>query len=241
MPSPSVSAQLNSINPFVNRDLNRAINVCNQNWLGLQGNIDELRYSLISGDRLYKLDQLTSKEIRKLCYSEEPELIFKIGLIVNPSESATMMSQINKLTSVRHKDILLRLMHGELYSKDRLSRRGVIDSPECPRCQEIETLHHKYVTCPYAKAIWDRGFSITNKLRENIPQEDYLEKIFTSSEPNRIALTIHSEIILRIRTLKDDADHLLLPKIFVKNAVNAVLKNETGLTLRRKIREAVDE
>ena len=61
-----------------------------------------------------------------------------------------------------------------------------------------------------------------------------------SSEPNKIALAIHSEIILRIRMLKDDSDHLLLPKIFVKNAVNAVLRNETEPALRAKIRESLE-
>ena len=45
---------------------------------------------------------------------------------------------------------------------------------------------------------------------------------------------------LRLRMLKDDSDHLLLPKIFVKNAVNAVLRNETEPALRAKIRESLE-
>ena len=234
-------AQLLSIKSFVNRDFYRSINACNQIGLGFQGNLNDLDYSLISGDKFYKLEQLTSKEIRQLSYRGEPEVIFKIGLIVSPGESLTMMAQINKLTSVRQKDILLRLLHGELYSKERLNRRGVIDSPECSRCQAIETLSHKYIDCLYVKAIWNKALNLTNKLRENVNhQEDYVEKIFMSSEPNKIALAIHSEIILRIRMLKDDSDHLLLPKIFVKNAVNAVLRNETEPALRAKIRESLE-
>ena len=39
-----------------------------------------------------------------------------------------------------------------------------------------------------------------------------------------LILTIHCEVILRIRALRDDAEYLLLPKVLVKNAISMVGK-----------------
>ena len=227
--------QLMSIRPFLNRNFYSTIEESNQVPLVGLAAPGEFAYNLVAGDRLLSLNKLSSKEIRAACCIDDQEIIFKIGLLVTPNESLSVMTEINRLTSVRHKDILIRVLHGELYSKDRLSRYGLVESAECPRCLGIETLYHKYFECPYAVAIWKRCLKLTEKLRQLVrSQEELLEKIYTSSEPNLTSLTIHSEIMLRIRGFKDE-DHLLLPKLIVKSAIASLIKKETNPDTRNKI------
>ena len=175
------------------------------------------------------LAKLTSKEFRTSRCDNEPLTSLKIGPNLTKNLSLKWAFAVNKLTSVRHKDIVLRLAHGELYSKERLHRYSLIDSAQCPRCDEIETLRHKYFDCPYVKEIWRRTLLITNKTRQRIqPNESTIEKALCCTiEPNITSLTIHAEIISRIRQLKDtEANLLLWPKLFVKKAVELLIRRE---------------
>ena len=132
-------------------------------------------------------------------------------------------------------------MHGELYSKERLNRYGLTDTPNCSRCLEPETLIHKYLECPYTRAIWAKCLEITKKLRKiNNPTETEMDRIFCCNEPNRIILTIHCEIILRIRALRDDAEYLLLPKVLVKNAISMVGKREIKNEIKTEVMELLN-
>ena len=233
--------QLETIKPFVNRDLFCAIKETLPIAYNNARDLD-YQYSMIAGSRLQDLSTATSKEIRLSISDKDPITIYKIGVFLTPSEALSLANQINKITSVRHKDILLRLMHGELYSRERLSRYGLVDTPNCSRCMEPETLTHKYLECPYTRAIWSKCLNLTKELRMNYdPNEEEIDKIFCCHEPDKLILTIHAEIMLRIRGLKDDVDHLLLPKLFVKNAISMVGKRERKQEIRAKVLELLED
>ena len=233
--------QLETIKPFVNRDLFCAIKETLPIAYNNARDLD-YQYSMIAGSRLQDLSKATSKEIRLSISDKDPITIYKIGVFLTPSEALSLANQINKITSVRHKDILLRLMHGELYSRERLSRYGLVDTPNCSRCMETETLTHKYLECPYTRAIWSKCLNLTKELRMNYdPNEEEIDKIFCCHEPDKLILTIHAEIMLRIRGLKDDVDHLLLPKLFVKNAISMVGKRERKQEIRAKVLELLED
>ena len=107
-----------------------------------------------SRGQLVELSGLSSKEIRELRTKNEALCLFKNGLIVTPNVGADWFNKIKKLTSVRHQSMFLRALHGEIYTKSRLFRFGLIDNPTCTRCDEIETLDHKIIECDYATRIW---------------------------------------------------------------------------------------
>ena len=162
---------------------------------------------------------------------------------MNPGTSINWASSLAKVTSTKHKDLLLRLVHGELYSKERLHRYRLIDNAQCPRCGEIETLKHKYLECPYIKEIWRRTLLLTDKLRHSIePTETQEEKILCCTrEPNKLALTLHAEIISRIRQLKDnEANLLLLPKLFVKKSAEWILRREKNALIKTEMAELLE-
>ena len=66
-------------------------------------------------------------------------------------------------------------------------------------------------------------------MRTNIdPNETLIEKaLCCTNNPNSISLTVHAEIVTRIRQLREEeANLLLLPKLFVKNAIVHVWRKE---------------
>ena len=74
--------------------------------------------------------------------------------------------QVNKLEHFSPIIIQLeKLAHGELYSKERLHCYIRIDNPDCSKCGNVETLKHKFVECPYARAIWTKALSITDRIK----------------------------------------------------------------------------
>ena len=232
--------KLESIKLFINRDLYRVIKEMITIVLPILP-LGDVNYSIVAKGKLFDLTKLSSKKIRTELRELDPVTIFKIGAILTPSEALSLAAQINKLTSIKHKDILLRLLHGELYSKEKLSRFGLIDNASCPRCGEVETLNHKYIECEYVKAIWSKCLQRTNELRTAVnPTENDLEKVLCCLEPNKTVLTVHSEVIMRIRALKENVDHLLLPKIFVKNAITSVSKKEQNQEIKNQLLHLID-
>ena len=188
--------------------------------------------------RFKSITTLTSRQIRRTLTDNLPIVTFKIGPILTPTQSLSWSHVVNKLTSTKHKDIIIRLAHGELYSKDRLARHGLIDNATCPRCNQTETLSHKYFYCSYVSEIWRRTMELTNKLRLSIdPNESTIDRALgCTNEPNITALTVHAEIIMRIRNLRDeDANLLLLPRLFVKNATQSIWRRELNRDIKTSL------
>ena len=233
--------ELNTIRRFMNPDLARRAIACYN--LNLPP-INAIKDCLLVKGIFKNINDLSSKQIREARASNLPILIYKMGPILTPGQSLTWANCLNKITSTKHKDIVLRLAHGELYSKDRLTRYGLIADNTCPRCSLVETLKHKYFECPYVANIWQKTLAITDKLRTSIdPLETPIEKaLCCTNEPKPLALTIHAEIITKIRQFKDEeANLLLLPKLLVKNAIRSVLKREINDSIKTELISLLDD
>ena len=53
-----------------------------------------------------------------------------------------------------------------------------------------------------------------------------MEQVLGLTEPNDIILTVHAEVLLRIRQLDPDANYLIHPKTLVKNSIKKIIKSE---------------
>ena len=96
-------------------------------------------------DQPKMLNKLTSKEIRIQRSSQAPISSFKIGVETNAATTLTWSLRLSKVTSTKHKSIMLRVAHGDIYTQEKLFRYGMAQGPDCPRCGEIETLKHKFI------------------------------------------------------------------------------------------------
>ena len=105
-----------------------------------------------------------------------------------------------KLTSTRHKNIILRLSHGDIYSNDRLYRFGLIDSPRCSQCSEpCETITHRIIECPIANRSWQH---LNQKLREigyqQVSQVTTENILGAGEDTTNVELALRAELTLRL-------------------------------------------
>ena len=183
------------------------------------------------------MTKLTSKEIRQELVVADPVCIFKFGAIGPPSISLNWGYALSKVTSVRHKSCILRVAHGEIYTKERLHRFGLTDNPNCPRCGNLEDLEHKFITCDYVERIWREAFKFINKINPVDPNESKANLILglvKGTQP--LNLSIQAEILQRIMYLKDEANYLIRPKTLVKRAIELLAKRE----LDKKVKDQLN-
>ena len=180
-------------------------------------------------NRWVKLGKLTSKEIRQSRTNCDPICVYKCGLILDPGESYSWLNNLNRLTSTAHKNAVLRYIHGDIYSRDRLFRFGLAESPLCENCDQIETINHKIFECTQAKNLWQE----ISKLSDlgNI-QIDPNYVVGAHEESSRAVVTIHAELIKRL-TRNTKIDHPNLAS-YVRNLVNSLAKREKG-TIKRDL------
>ena len=169
------------------------------------------------------LPKCTSKEIRTQRSDCGPIISYKIGLELTNSEALSWGFKISKLTSTRHKATLLRVSHGDVYTKEKLNRFGLIDASTCPRCNEIEDIKHKVLECQYAKKIWVETYKLLNEPTDQITIASIL-----GAEINQtlVGLTVRAEILTRILSLRDDQTYLLHPKYLAKLSIGGLAKKE---------------
>ena len=165
--------------------------------------------------------------------SKEPICIYKLGAIMTPLEVDNWCFNLKKLSSVRHKNILLRAAHGEIYSKEKLARFGLIQDQQCPRCGLVEDLRHKLIDCEYTKRIWGVAFGKSNPTGYDLDIENRILGAFRGCTATK--LTLHAEILLRLTSLKDDQNYLLMPKRFVDNAIMYLLRKEKNRRIKDEL------
>ena len=150
--------------------------------------------------------------------------------------------KLNKITSTKHKNVLLRIAHGEVYTQEKLHRFGLTESPLCPRCGMIEDLQHKFIECQYVKKIWDKVADLTAGLTTDNLRIENRSKVILGSHLNSniTMLTINAEIIQRLLSLKADLDYVLHPKIIVKQVIAALHMKERNKTIKTDLKSILD-
>ena len=232
---------LNSIRPFI--DINLYQRSCHVISLRINTPQTNLKYMTLLKNKLEDIRKKSSKEIRDGRTSYDPICLFRSGPIQSPSETLTWARKLNSLTNTRLKSILLRVSHKEVYSREKLHRFGLSDSPQCPRCDEVETFHHKLYECVYARKIWEETFKITDKLLNTQAANIELQLKANGMAPylDSAALAIHAEIFSRIIALRIDGTYLIRPKLVALGVLNHLIRRERHEQKRVKLRELLLE
>ena len=203
---------------------------------------DELDYQLLVNKKFRNLNICTSKEIRESRTLTNPVTVLKLGVTLTTNESLNWGLKISKLTSTKHKNVILRAAHGEVYTKERLHRFNLIDSNICPRCDQVETLQHKILECAYVNRIWNITETLQNHPNQNPgPALDRKSNVLGTLGNSTIAsMTLNAEILLRILYLKDSQNYLVHPKVFVKQCLKSVIVKEKKLVIRDSVKALLD-
>ena len=168
---------------------------------------------------------MTSKEIRTQRSNKSPPPNLKIGVNLTEGDGVNWGSNLARLTSTRHKDIILKIVHGDVYTQIKLYRFGLSDSDICPRCDGIEDLRHKFLECPYVKRIWLSARRYINKLQTltELNEDKGKTAIAANSGSNRASMTYTADLLQNIYYLKPEQNYLVHPRAIT----NRVLRNLT--------------
>ena len=173
------------------------------------------------------LRKLSIKEIREARMIETEKIIcmYKIGLALTPGEVLSWTSKIRKLTSVRHRSILLRIAHGEIYSNSRLFRFGLITSPGCENCDcDLETIEHKIVECQAAKESWKALHQVKVKLGLQAGQISLEEVMGTRiAKKDKLSLVLNAELL---QVIISQGGKRYDPKTLVNRVLRTIAINE---------------
>ena len=232
-------ADLNSLSRHLNRDkLNKLKLAVN---LNLGPPEDSFKATYYTGQMHRSLNSLTSKEIRSIRSQKLPIQVFKIGLNLTLGESLNWGSRLSKLTSTRHKNTLLRVAHGDVYTKDKLHRFGMADDNKCYRCNDAETLKHKFIECAFVNRIWATANPSLEKLGAQLPLNLTKAAMAASTGSTLEAMTLNAELLQVILYLKPNPNYLLHPKHLVLNAVKALAAKEGNKRLKDNFIELLNE
>ena len=157
---------------------------------------------MTNSGKLLIMSTLTSKNLRLSQTNDEDKIIclYKIGLALNPGEVLSWTKKVRGLTSTRHKNIILRVAHGDIYSNDRLHRFRLRDSSACANCGEaVETIQHRITACPLAQETWTIANEARSAIGISILNDFTIENLLGAQDRlDKISLTINAEIIHRL-------------------------------------------
>ena len=158
---------------------------------------DDVWHELIPiNDKLKRVKDIHSKEIRN-SLSSNPSPTYKLLNDCDPNKIRALGIKLAKVTNVKLKAILLRSIHGDIYSGTRLKKFGMVECDKCPRCNEPETVEHQLFRCAYCKKLWATVSRLTG-----ISNNSMDALLGLDEKHNTATITIHSEIIRRLLAIE---------------------------------------
>jgi hypothetical protein len=148
--------QMAKLLKIVRKELVTVINVLNESHPNLQ--LESWRPNVKLRDRngrWLEAAQMTSRKIRNILYDKNNFTTPKIILLSN-EDAGRFFQNISRLRNVANKTKMLRLLHNDVYTAERLTRFGMSDSDRCRRCFAKETLNHLLLECPYSMEVFEQ-------------------------------------------------------------------------------------
>ena len=161
--------------------------------------------------------------IRMNSYDRDQNIIcvYKQDLILNPGEVISWTKQIGRLTSTRHRNIILRVAHGDIFSNERLFRFGLVDNPKCNNCNEVvETRRHRLLECPKATAAWIELNNAKVRLGLSPLTDLSMENLLGAKDKlDPVELALSAELLHRLAA---SGNNLYCPRSLVKMVIRTI-------------------
>ena len=189
----------------------------------LNGSLNVMEAFPTKDRNVTNLSALSSKQIR-LLNLQAANCAFKVGTPLTPGELLSWTRKTKKLTSTRHRNILLRVVHGDIYSNERLHRFGLRENAACSNCPEpVETILHRIAECPKAILTWNNLEDAKRQLNLTGLTDLTVDSLIGTKERlGKIELALQAEVLLRL-TSKSEG---YCPAQLIKAAIALVLNSE---------------
>ena len=201
---------------------------------------DTNEHSLFLNGRYKHFSMITSKTIRLEVNQRLHTITPKIN--VDQEDLTWFCKKLGQIKCTRLRNLALRVIHGDIYTKKKLHEKGLIDEDVCDKCGQQETLDHLLYECWYSGRVWNRLIEIY-RLSERIPKRYTINVAFVLGanidihKPRRL---LHLEIIRNL-TIKDRPT--MLPNTLIKTALNYLIICEKEPNSKRyltKLRRQLD-
>ena len=189
-------------------------------------NVDPVELMPTNEFNMARITTLTSKMIRTYRASDEDQMInvFKLGPILNPGEVLAWTKRMKLLTSTRHKNILLRAIHGDIFSNARMSRFGLTPDPKCLNCPEpSESSLHRLKECPRAIEAWVLLEEAKTRLGLQPLSDLSIENLLGAKDQvSKLELTLNAELIHKLAS----CTQAYCPRTLVMTAIKFISFSE---------------
>ena len=177
--------------------------------------------SVFINNRYKSFRHATSKSIRLSASLRDSLIVPKLH--ITPAQTAHLAKMTVKIKSIRLKNLLLRIIHDDIFTAQKLFDKGITDSDLCCKCGQRENIEHLIFECWYSAQIWTRLRQIYDHVenRSN-PRITGLEFIF-NDRINRVKLNLHLELI---RLLQNKDRPRILPRTLIKSALENLIVTE---------------
>jgi hypothetical protein len=158
---------------------------------------------LNNGLKIVKISsKISSRDIRNVLdarkYKSNTLINIKLLPQVDKPTRLVSLATLSKITSVKHKNTMLRVLNGDIFCNERLLKFGLTVTDKCQRCGMKETSVHILQECKYVNYIWENFAKILLKIgiRFNLTLENILN--LGSFANNQAISTMVAEIISKI-------------------------------------------
>ena len=104
------------------------------------------------------LKKITAKELQsilKINLGKVSSQNHTIKLGINEFDKESIIKFRHKCKNIKLRHVFFRLISGDIFSKERMCRFGMINNNLCERCQQIESTKHLLWECVESRNIWE--------------------------------------------------------------------------------------
>ena len=192
----------------------------NDNLMATKTNIQRHEIVPING-RIKLVKEVSSRDIR-LSIANPPIPTYKLLNDHHPDKIKALGKKLIRVTNTKLKTILLRSIHGDIYSGTRLKKFGMTEWDKCPRCDKPETIEHQLLNCHYCKSLWAAVSKLTG-----IPIDNMDRLLGLEDTHDTVTITIHSEIIRKLLAIERP---ICNPIELLRSTLNNLEMLERGIT-----------
>jgi hypothetical protein len=193
------------------------------------GNINTRQiFSILLDDKVVDARNASTKNFQLLMKkvngsTEQLNIELKHDLEELPIQPEQIFSKLYKtVKDPKLRAMRYRLLHGDIFCKERMYRFKMCESPVCERCGEIETIKHQFYDCKSALG----GWKIYNKIMNDLGLSDckvysYSDVLLPSLYGNEVSESLKT-LILKMHL------QICRPVMINKNIILATLKKQLG-------------
>ena len=119
----------------------------------------DVRYNIMGENKNWlNLNKVTTKELQsilKVNLEKVSSQDHKTKLGIEEFDKESIIKFRNKCKNIKLRHVFYRLISGDIFSKERMCRFGMINNNLCERCQETETTKHLLWSCVESRNIWE--------------------------------------------------------------------------------------